>query len=205
MKSIKKKKKSWNLSTCIQVSFQIKAEKKKFWKSFKGLKWWWWGCGDLCMNPSETWRLGVIPSSGLSLAESATVVDWSVAKGAFTFWRPLAPIRSPWSPVTQAYSPTEWALGDQVMVKRSIQALGRFKAFLLENNIFTTSVLVNITHLKHAVFPVFLTRKQFLLTRCSCHASFSFISLHSFLWRIYIYIYLQYRYNILIVNFFFCS
>lgn len=49
------------------------------------------------------------------------------------------------------------------------KALGRFKAFLHKNNIFTTSVLVSITHLKHSSFPVFLTRKHFLLTQCICH------------------------------------
>lgn len=81
-------------------------------ESFGGLEWQWWGCNDLSLNPSGTWLIGVIPSSGLSLAEWLSVVEWSVAKRAFTFWRPLAPKRSPRSPVTQTYLPTEWGLGD---------------------------------------------------------------------------------------------
>lgn len=80
---------------------------KGFLESFGGLEWRWQGSDDLRMNPSRTWLIRVIPSSGLSLAEWATVVEWSVAKGAFTLRRPLAPVRSPWSPVMQAYSPTE--------------------------------------------------------------------------------------------------
>lgn len=159
---------------------------QKLSESFGGLEWWWWGCGDLCMNPSGTSIIWVIPSSGLSLAEWTTVVEWSVAKRAFTLWRPLAPIKSPWSPVTQTYSPTEWGIGDQVMVRRSFQPFGWFSAFL-HGQSFHNSKLQDLT-------APLIWNTSFFFSLCYWHLS-AFYFLHMALF-IYMYFSSVYLYSL---------